>query len=387
MLDDKFIASSANALSLRYWTVLGNRVCGKCLHSLGSLFFYCIFLVLTLFTNANAEEYFDRYGLSPVSPNVDIGVQPLGYPSGIISAVMQRDRILKQALQNSQHPLKMHPFKRGADMVPLFADGRIEAGLVGDMPTILAAASGHVFVAGLVKQATTSIVAKEGVQIDSLAGKRIGYVEASSAHHTLLQAFAAAGIQGSQVTLIPIGIADMPEALARGDIDAFSAWEPAPSIALAKNPDNHVIFRGVSTDYFLLERRFVKRSPDLALHVIAAFVRSIEWMRRSKSNTEKAVNWAIADATHFSGKPNPLSVKQIVVITHREILDIPSAPVILVDSASPPLQKQFQFLRTLNKLPPDASWDNLKESMQYDGLSRVLADKRTYQLRQYDYED
>ena len=374
-----------NCCHARCWS--GCACCKKRRIYLCKMFSCCLFLIIFLTQSVSAGEYFDQYGLSPGSLPVDLGVQPLGYPSGVISVVMQHDRILQRALKNSNTPLKTHPFKRGADMVALLADKRLEAGLIGDMPTILAAASGHVFIAGLVKQATTSIVAREGVRIDSLAGKRIGYVEASSAHHTLLQGLVAAGVKGSQVTLIPISIADMPEALARGQIDAFSAWEPAPSIALGQNPENHVIFRGVSTDYFVLERNFVKRSPELALQLLAGFVRAVEWMRRSQHNAEKAVRWAIADAEKFSGKSNSLSVKQIVMITHREILDIPSAPVILLDPASPPLQKQFQFLQSLNKLPTDASWENLKRAMHYDGLPKIFADRQAYQLRSYDYEE
>lgn len=124
-----------------------------------------------------AEEYFDKYELSPASTPLDFGIQPLGYPSGLISAVMQRDRILKNALIKAGHPLQAHAFRRGADMVKPLADRRLEAGLLGDMPTILAAASGSIWIVGLAKQTSTAIVARGNTTVRGLAGGRWQAVE------------------------------------------------------------------------------------------------------------------------------------------------------------------------------------------------------------------
>jgi ABC-type nitrate/sulfonate/bicarbonate transport system substrate-binding protein len=334
-----------------------------------------------------AQEYFDHYGLTPASATVDLGVQPLGYPSGVISAVMQRDRILKKALAASLQPLKAHPFRRGADMVPLLANGRLEAGLLGDMPTLLAASTGSIWIVGLVKQTSTAIVSKGTTQAASLAGKRIGFVETSSAHLTLLQGLSSAGVSESQVTLIPVSVGDMPDALERGDIDAFAAWEPAPTIALAKSDKNHIVFRGLTSDYFVIEQAFAKRSPQAARHVVAGFVRAIEWMRLSNDNLQKAAQWALTDSGAFSGKAAALSTAQIANITRREILDIPSAPTILTSPGTPALKSEFLFLTNLKKLPAGGTWDKVATAFAYDGLARVLAEPRTYQVRSFDYEN
>lgn len=331
-------------------------------------------------------EYFDSYGLSPASAAVDLGVQPLGYPSGVISAVMQHDRILKKALDEAHHPLKSHPFRRGADMLPLLADQRLEAGLLGDMPTILSAATGRVWIVGLVKQSSTAIVAKGDFQVGGLSGKRIGVVEASSAHHTLLQGLSSANMTERQVTIMPIGVADMPDALEQGQIDAFAAWEPAPTIALAHSNKNHIVFRGLTTDYFVIEQDFARRAPQSARHLIAGFLRAIEWMRRSQRNVEQAARWAMADGAAFSGRPASLIASQIAAITRREILDVPSAPAILRSPNTPVLKNEFEFLGKLGKLPPGATWENVEKALAYDGLARVLNEARSFQLRTFDYE-
>ena len=342
---------------------------------------------LTWTLPGQCANYFDAYGLAPDSPSVDLGVQPLGYPSGVISTVMRHDRILQKALSDARLPLKVHPFQRGADMVGLLGERRLEAGLLGDMPTLLTASVGQVWIVGLVKQTSTALVAKGGAQVSSLAGKRIGYVEVSSAHHTLLQGLASAGLNESQVKMVPVRVDEMPDALERGDIDAFAAWEPAPSLALARNGANRIVFRGLSSDYFVIERAFAKRHPEAALQLVAGFLRAIEWMQRSQRNVEKAASWALAEAQAFSGRAVGLSTGQIVAITRREILDIPSAPAIPMGPNNTPLKTEFQFLSKLSKLPAGARWEQVESAFGYDGLARVLGDARKYQVATFDYDD
>jgi NitT/TauT family transport system substrate-binding protein len=178
----------------------------------------------------------------------------------------------------------------------------------------------------------------------------------------------------------------MPAALARGDIDAFAAWEPAPTIALAQNARNHVVFRGLSSDFFVIGQDFAKRDPQLARHLVASFIRAIEWMRLSQANLEQAARWAMADTEAFSGKPSVLATGQIMGITRREILDIPSAPVILINPGAPVLKAEFEFLSRLSKLPATAQWLNLQNALAYDGLAKVLADPKAFQLRTFDYD-
>ena len=56
-------------------------------------------------------------------------------------------------------------------------------------------------------------------------------------------------------------------------------------------------------------------------------------MRRSQLNLERAAGWALADTQAFAGVPAAagpnVTVAQIAAITRREILDVPSAPMIL----------------------------------------------------------
>lgn len=350
-------------------------------------FFTIVMLTFSCADISVAEEYFDRYGLSPASPTIKLGVQPLGYPSGVISAVMQRDRILKKTLEDAKQPLKAHAFLRGVDIVNQIATQKLEAGLLGDMPTILAASTGNIWVVGLVKQTSTAIVAKGDIQVSGLAGKRIACVPFSSARHTLFQGLASAGLDDTQVKLISLCIDDMPGALERGDIDAFAAWEPGPTIAISSSDKNGIVFHGQSTDFFVISRDFEQRQPETARLLTAGFYRAIAWMRRSQMNLEHAAHWVLKDGEALSGKSITMSIAQISAITRREILNVPSAPVILENPGVAPLANEYNFLAKLDKLPLGAERENVLAACRYDGLARVLAEAKKYQLRTFDYDN
>lgn len=344
-------------------------------------------LALAAVQPAAAADYVADYGLKTDSPALDLGIQPLGYPSGVLSAVIRRDRILRQALDERQTPLAAHPFRRGADMLPVLEDRRLEAGLLGDMPAILAAAGGKAWIVGLVKQTTTAIVANGVSQLKELAGKRIGYVEVSSAHHTLLQGLAAAGLQESQVKLVALRIDELPGALQSGRIDAFAGWEPATSAALKNDSRNRIIFRGQSTDYLVIDRHFTERSGESAHQLAAALARAINWMKRSQANLDKAARWAIGESEAFAGKRESLSALQVAAITHRDILNIPSAPTLVLGGNPSPLKQEYEFLVKLGKLPADARWEHLEAAMKNDLLAEVIGAPRRYRLSDFDYED
>jgi ABC-type nitrate/sulfonate/bicarbonate transport system substrate-binding protein len=341
----------------------------------------------TLVGGAHAQgDYISQYGLHPASSELDLGIQPLGFPSGVISAVMRHDRILQSALAELRTPLRTSAFRRGADMLALLADQRLDAGLLGDMPTLLTAATGNVWVVGLAKQTATALIARNNMVVGQLAGKRIGYVEASSAHLTVLQGLQAAGLSEQQVQWVAMGVADMPQALEAGALDAFAAWEPYTTIALNRNPHNHIVFRGASADYFVITRAFVRQQPQAALQLIAGFVRALAWMRESQGNLEQAARWAMAESSAFSNVPPALTSAQVRAITRRELLDIPSAPVLLDDGGPPRLKAEFEFLRRLGKLPTAAGWAQVEAALAYDGLATVLGDGRRFKLHTYDYQ-
>lgn len=347
-------------------------------------------LVLVCFAGvaAGAEDVvYDGYDLAPRDQGVDIGVQPLGYPTGLVGAAMGRDRILRRALNPLGHDLNTFAFRRGPDIVERLDGQHLEAGLVGDMPTIAAIAGGDTLVAGIVKLSSSSIVSREAGLVESLRGRRIAYVEGSSAHHTLLEGLSSAGLSEADVTLVPMDVNDMPAALGSGTVSAFAAWEPAPSIALSQHASHRIVFRGRSTDYLLLSRAFDAAHPQAARQVIAALVRAIRWMQLSRTNIETAARWAIADGAKLTGRPTRASVAQAVDITRAELLDVPAIPMIPASAhGMHGLGGKLTLLQRLGKVPNTINSDQIERAFSYTGLHDVLTDPAKYRLNNFDYD-
>lgn len=114
-------------------------------------------------------------------------------------------------------------------------NGDVEFGVLG-VPSVLAGISQEEDIKIIASAADggTGIVGNEGIEgVEGLAEKKVGYVPGSSQEILLRQTLAQAGMDAdTDIELVNIGFADMPDALERGDIDAFSSAEVGPSIAI-----------------------------------------------------------------------------------------------------------------------------------------------------------
>lgn len=355
--------------------------------SLGLRVLFVAGLALPHGAAAAEAGYAAAYAYERGGNRIDLGVQPLGYPSGMFSSAMARDRILAAALAKAGMDMRAHPFLKGPDIVDFLDGERLEAALLGDMPTILAATSGDVAIVGLVKQTFSSVVARNAGQIAELKGKRVGYAAGSSAHHALLRGLRSAGLSERDVVLVPTGVEAMPEALAAGKIDAFAAWEPAPTLALQQDGGARIVYRGISTDYFVISQAFLRRHPEAGREVVAAFVRALNWMASSQEALAQTCEWTLADGAAFSGRPQKTPVDQAAAIVRREILDVVSAPVMPKRAADGKelLESEFAFLKELGKVPADTPWEKVGGSFARGLLLEVLAKPGRYRLTDFDY--
>jgi NitT/TauT family transport system substrate-binding protein len=114
-------------------------------------------------------------------------------------------------------------------------NGDVEFGVLG-VPSVLAGISQDEdikLVASAADGGTGIVGASDISGVEDLKGKKVGYVPGSSQEILLRQTLAQAGMDAdTDVELVNIGFADMPDALERGDIDAFSSAEVGPSIAI-----------------------------------------------------------------------------------------------------------------------------------------------------------
>ena len=345
------------------------------------------FVGVLLATSLHAEEYFDQYDLTPNRRYVDIGVQPMAYPLAFISSIMQRDRTLRADLKSLGMEMRPFSFRKGNDMVKLMGGGKLELAFLGDMPTVNTLVRTPTAIAGLGKRNFSSVVSHNYSQMESLKGKRIGYSAGSSSHLVLLRGLKAAHLQESDVTLVSMEPAQMPDALESGAIDAFSAWEPTPSISIARNAKNRAIYRGMSTDWVVLSKEFADQQPQAALLMVASFARAINWMRAATVNLEQAGVWVLGDGESFTAQPRSVSLAKAVEIARKDLLEVPGAPATpaKVDGVAP-LTREFEFLQQLQRLPPATSVEQVTQAFAYTGLKQVQADPRKHKLFTFNYD-
>lgn len=359
-------------------------------------FLFCLFLPMIAASMVLAASEPDlashpvyaTYQFGKEGKVADFGTQPMAVPVGVISAVMQHDQILKKALAERGWELRIHDFLKGPDINFFLQRGDIDFAVAGDWPTITFAASHDITVVGLAKQGFSAIVSKKFSRMEQLKGKRISVTLNTTAHYGLLVALKNAGLKDTDVTLVPTEINKVGEALAQGRVDAFAAWEPIVSNTLRTHPELKVMQRFLNNSYLYFSKDFLKRNPETAELLIAAYIRALRWMRQDDDNLIRAVAWNLASSEKLLGKPSELSVQDVAKTTTEDILKIAHSPMVprqdLANNGS--IRRAFTFLQEQGKIPANVPWEKIVASFDRTLIGKILADPKKYQLLQFNYE-
>lgn len=317
---------------------------------------------------------------------IDMGIQPMWLPTGIISELMRRDGILHAALSRQGLKIRFHPFLKGADVNHCLFRGDLEVGIGGDMPALVAASNGKGHIAALIQLGFSSVVAKRHMLISELRGKRIGYAWGSNAHYALLQTLASAGLKQVDVTLVQLEVIDMPEALEANRIDAFSAWEPTPTIALTRYKDQVVIHRSLTSGYLYFSAAFASRYPQAIEQIVASELRAINWMRRKDRNLLTASRWALSVGEVFSGHKSILVPEQYATLAKNDLLGVASAVIPYNEfTVGGRLFREFEFLKSIDKIPAEADWAQVKTHFDRSLVKDIISQWKRYRIYTYEY--
>ncbi|BCG45310.1 hypothetical protein GEOBRER4_n0063 [Citrifermentans bremense] len=337
--------------------------------------------------SAGAKESPDRPAKGGQKRVITVVYFPMAVPVAVLGEVLKRDRVLMKTLGRAGVRAEFRTLTKGSDALPYIRKGKVDAALISDMPAIEAASTGEMLIAGTIKRSYASVVARSGLVLEQLRRKKVGNAFGSTSHYALLQALRSARLTESDVNIVLMDTALMPDALARGEIDAFAAWEPIPTAAMKKYPGQFTpIYRQVSASYFLLSRRLVESDPAAADALSAALIRSTRWMKKG-DNLALASRWALNGMTAFSGKQSGLSAQDIAEITRTDLLDVPGAPLVSAAEKEPrsALAREFDFLMSIGKLPQKVSRERFEGSISPELLPRLLARHKRHQLDTFDY--
>lgn len=332
---------------------------------------------------------YNKYVFGQDETIIDFGIQPLWIPTSIIAEVMKRDHILKDELRERGLEIRFHPFFKGADVNFFLNRGDLETGIGGDMPALTAVVASDVLVASLIQKGFCAIVAKKHMLLSELRGKRIAYAFGSNAHYALLQSISNAGLSETEIQMIPMDVNEMPKALDEGRIDAFSAWEPTPTIATTMFEDQVVIHRIQTTGYLYFTPSFVQKHPQVVNHILASQVRAIRWLQQNRKNLLRASQWALDSGEDLSGASLGLNSEQVANLANKDLIGITTTPIISKRDLSRDgsLYREFEFLKDLGRITVTIPWDNVVDNFDKKVLLNLLKHPKRYSLNKFNVKD
>jgi NitT/TauT family transport system substrate-binding protein len=189
----------------------------------------------------------------------------------------------------------------------------------------------------------------------------------------------------ADVRMTPMEIPELAGALANGRIDAFSAFEPTPTGALAAHPDFVAIQRFHLSGYLLQTRTFAERDPEAAREIHSSYARSLRWLRKSGRNIETAARWTLEAIEALTGKKPEVTAGQLERILRNDTLRFAESPVLGEGDFRKGdfLHKSFLFLQAQGKLPADARWETVERAPNRRIMREVLSAPSKYKLGAY----
>jgi NitT/TauT family transport system substrate-binding protein len=287
---------------------------------------------------------------------------------------MARDADLRYDLKRARCRLAPYGFFKGQDLTQYIKSGDLQAGMIGDLPALSLAVERDLRIVSLVQQGPCAVIAREKMPLSGLKGKTVGIAPGSNASFTLYDLLQESGLSPKDVRTAPMDVFDMAPALESGRIDAFSAWEPTPTLALLDHPQFETVGRKDARGFLVFTRAFAERHPEAVKALLASEVRALRWLRLNDKNLYIASGWAHDRALAFEGTDLPLTVYDFLRLARRDLLRLQTAPRITPGLLAPAGELYWQFFRSQDwgLLPAGADWLRIRQSFDEDLVPDVL---------------
>lgn len=228
-------------------------------------------------------------------------------------------------------------FPAGPPLLEALNAGAIDFGGTGDAPPIFAQSAGVPlrYVASQVAYGTEAVIVPADSEIqtlEDLAGKRIAYVQGSSANYLFVLALQAAGLTPDDVESIPLAPADAQAAFAGGNVDAWVIWDPFLTIAQIQSGARILVTAEELHQkrvYYLASQTFAETSPETLPLLVDVLQRAVDWIDESPEDysafleAQTSVPAAVWSAA-FTQVGSPADIEYIntsIVDTQQAIAD------------------------------------------------------------------
>jgi NitT/TauT family transport system substrate-binding protein len=233
--------------------------------------------------------------------SVDFGASCTWY--GHVPAIVA---IEKGWLREAGADVKFQTIVSSADRMLALTSGAIGWTNTGQLAALAEMAKGNktFYWVGMIDEAAgqEGVAARPGIaRVADLRGKKVGVPNNSSAEVTLSLLMQDAGLARTDVEIVPLTVNDITTAFARGQIDAYSIWQPTLSSALAGQPGAKILATNADTnlykkegaiaagDVVVMRRDLVDGSPQQAAAIFKGLTRAIAFVKSSPADAAAAI--------------------------------------------------------------------------------------------------
>lgn len=212
------------------------------------------------------------------------GTLTIGYQKAAVALALGKAKgVFEAKLNPLGYDVAWAEFTSGPPLLQALAAGAVNFGFTGEPPVIFAQAAGAPLVyVGATEPGphAVGILKPPGSKISTvaeLAGKNVAVAKGSSAHYLLVSALVHANVPYESVNKVFLQPADARAAFAKGDVDAWSIWDPFFAGAEAAGGVLLTDGKGLmpNRSYYTAGRDFANAHPD-AIHAALQVINDLE---------------------------------------------------------------------------------------------------------------
>ena len=200
----------------------------------------------------------------------------------------------EEGLQATAH---LHPY--GKPALKEVLEGKADFATVAETPVMFAIMNGEkISVIATIQTSSlgNAILARKdrGIRaLTDLSGKTIAATFGTTSHFFLDAILGINGISLQDVKVVDLQAEEIPQALARGDIDAVSTFNPYLAIAQKKLGKRLITFRDKDvyryTFNVVATREFIRMNPGKVRKMLHALIKAEEFVRNNPGAAQKIV--------------------------------------------------------------------------------------------------
>jgi len=227
---------------------------------------------------------------------VRIATQPSPFAASVF--VAKEKGFLSEELKKYNVSVKWTSFPAGPPMNESFAAGQQDIGILGDVPTIVAKASGQktkIIANASYGEKTLAVVIKSDSNIKDvkeLKGKKVAYVKGSYGHHLLGLVLEKAGLTLNDIESVNLPVADIATAVAKDQVAAGVVWEPSLTKPL-KAGQVKILVDGTGIKrnnvFYISKDNFAKDNPKIVEAYVKALNKASEYIKSNPEEAAKAI--------------------------------------------------------------------------------------------------